>query len=97
MFLSKISPHPPTPCGGRPSEGPGGGGMGWGGWDDINIRIDINTNIYLHIIINMRRPQVLFATLLHFYVLDMHCLKKACFCNVFDVFDNIWSICCVVV
>ena len=27
--------------------------MGWGGWGDINIHIDINMNIDIHIIINM--------------------------------------------
>ena len=47
-----ITPPPPPPMLGPPAEGPGGG-MGWGGWGDINIHIDINMNIDIHIIINM--------------------------------------------
>ena len=36
---------PRGPSDGRPRHG--------GGWDDINIHIDINMNIDIHIIINM--------------------------------------------
>ena len=40
-----------------PSADGAGGAWGGGGWADINIHIDINTNIDNHIIINMNRPQ----------------------------------------
>ena len=46
-----ITKPTPTPCRGRPQTGPGG--MGWLGWDDINIHIGINMNIDIHNNMNM--------------------------------------------
>ena len=67
-----VTPHPTTPCRGRPQKGPGGGAWGGGGagvgWGGSNIHIDINMNIDIHIIINMNIEDCMkFYTLLITY------------------------------